>query len=423
MKILKAPFFLVLMLIVLTANCQEPTVIRGRVIDQELKTGLAYVNIGLRHTNAGTVSSESGAFQLTIPSTAVGDSVQFSYMGYGTERFALKNLLDGENIVALPRKSILLSEAIVNPVSAEEYVRRAIDRVTANYADKSLLATGDYYSFTSFNETQEKSLKEAVVSTYVPGSNDKQELHSSILHARIINKSVQKETNTGSNRKQEKWNTIDSILPTMFEMMLGDELSGIDPVHDDDAYFFLQPSKFKKFKFHLDEVVSYGDRRMLVISFDQLKRIKRDLTKGKIFIDTESFAIAAIEYEGVFKVPGILKLMLAPFGLDWDEVRYTESVQYREFSDKWFITSKHHTYYFDMERTKVFQSNEDKITFIEQSFVVTDLQTNEVQPIEEAKRIKQGVPWDEQALDPDPSFWDTYNPNRPKKFEAVLEQE
>ena len=77
----------------LHATTFTQTVITGVVYDSESKTPLAYVNIGIRNKNIGTVSLANGTFSIEIPAQNEEDTLTFSMVGYFEMNADIKNII------------------------------------------------------------------------------------------------------------------------------------------------------------------------------------------------------------------------------------------------------------------------------------------------------------------------------------------
>jgi hypothetical protein len=75
----------------LLSQSQSPIAIRGRVTDTN-GVSIPYVNIGVPGKNSGTVSDLNGSFNLEIDDRFLGDSVEFSSIGYDSKAFSIKDL-------------------------------------------------------------------------------------------------------------------------------------------------------------------------------------------------------------------------------------------------------------------------------------------------------------------------------------------
>lgn len=86
----------------------------GKVIDTNNKSPLAYVNIGIKEKNIGTISKEDGSFSIDIPSDYQSGSLTFSIVGYYESNLSIKDLMSKENVVIqLKEKPTQLEEVVV----------------------------------------------------------------------------------------------------------------------------------------------------------------------------------------------------------------------------------------------------------------------------------------------------------------------
>ncbi|GAB3263985.1 hypothetical protein GCM10027347_30810 [Larkinella harenae] len=85
---------------------QSQSLIKGRVVDSSTTKPLAYVNIGIKKKNLGTVSLTDGTFSLPLPNDHLNDTLTFSLVGFFENRIPIKRLL------ASPASTIKLSERI-----------------------------------------------------------------------------------------------------------------------------------------------------------------------------------------------------------------------------------------------------------------------------------------------------------------------
>lgn len=66
------------------------------------KEALPFVNIGIRHKNIGTVSSESGKFSINIPEQNLKDTITFSSVGYRELSIAIEQITKSTNFALSP---------------------------------------------------------------------------------------------------------------------------------------------------------------------------------------------------------------------------------------------------------------------------------------------------------------------------------
>ncbi|MCF8258209.1 MAG: carboxypeptidase-like regulatory domain-containing protein [Flavobacteriales bacterium] len=412
-------------LLLVSANAaiaQQGLELHGTVRDAKSGDALPAVSIGLKHGRQGTITDDSGRFSLSIDGTALGDSVRFSFIGHGMRTLAVKDMLDKDNAILLTRQSILLSEAVVRPLRPEDYIRLAVRRIPQNHATGPVIATGYYYELMTENG-QFLRFDEAVTASYIPGMPDTVKGHSSILHARsakdVTSLQFMQKTNA---RKQKKADRRGKEYEPIFDSTLTtdgfggpSEILGKDPVRD--LPDFLDTTQFKHIRYTVEGVAVHAGRQLLVIGFDQRRKIDHATAKGRIYIDADSYAFVAFEYEGRIVIPLLLRPVISmAAGLSIGNPTFQVRVHYREHEGIWHVGSAHQDIRLKMSTTALFQKNEHCDLFIEQAFVVNDLQVDGATPIAKAERYDSNRPMTAQARSKDPKFWDTFTPIRPKKL-------
>ncbi|MDA9587764.1 carboxypeptidase-like regulatory domain-containing protein [Flavobacteriaceae bacterium] len=87
----------------------------GQVLDATTQEPLPYVNIGLVNQNIGTVSDESGYFELEVPANQYNDAtLRFSMIGFESGDFILKDYLDLQILtISLEEKATALEEVVL----------------------------------------------------------------------------------------------------------------------------------------------------------------------------------------------------------------------------------------------------------------------------------------------------------------------
>ena len=87
--------------------------ITGKVSDEN-QAPLAYVNIGIKGKNIGTMSKEDGSFLISIPAGFQNDSLTFSIVGYHELSMAVKDLsVTDEVSIRLQEKTASLKEIVI----------------------------------------------------------------------------------------------------------------------------------------------------------------------------------------------------------------------------------------------------------------------------------------------------------------------
>lgn len=93
----------------------------GQVLNAQTKEELTYVNIGLVDKNLGTVSDDSGFFELEVDALQYPNAIlRFSMIGFENQDFKLKEFIDKQVLtVTLKEKATVLKEVIVSKKRTE----------------------------------------------------------------------------------------------------------------------------------------------------------------------------------------------------------------------------------------------------------------------------------------------------------------
>ncbi len=116
MNYLKANAICTIIILILSINNHifSQTQIIGRVIDANDKSPLAYVNIGIKEKNIGTISKENGSFSIDVPTEYQSRILTFSIVGYYESNLSIRDLIANENVVIqLKEKPTQLEEVVV----------------------------------------------------------------------------------------------------------------------------------------------------------------------------------------------------------------------------------------------------------------------------------------------------------------------
>ncbi|KQM08090.1 MAG: hypothetical protein AL399_09260, partial [Candidatus [Bacteroides] periocalifornicus] len=104
--------------------CAQTSTLTGKVVDEE-GTPIFAANVFLaQHANVGAITDPNGAFQIAIPSpTLLHDTLVIAYMGYQTQRIALKgkSTLPAPIVLKEERVAIADTYIIATPSATREF--------------------------------------------------------------------------------------------------------------------------------------------------------------------------------------------------------------------------------------------------------------------------------------------------------------
>ena len=412
---------------------QNEVVIQGKVMDADQEEYLPFVNIAIKGTNNGTISNAKGSFLWEIPSDySINDSVVFSCIGYHNVILPINSLLKGASVY-LKTSIIELTEVIVTPLTAKEHVRRAIQEIPSNYADHSFETKGYFNQLLAENGSF-LEFSEAIVHTFSPSYLDTTKNQVELLHTRklkdvaeiqFMKKELEKEARKEKRKTERKNNKEDSgaieadtsqndLL--VLEGILGPSLSlESDPVRNIDNF---NEEWFEKSQFSIEGFSIFNSKKVIIISFEQKKKIDDMKSNGLFFIDYESDAIIAYEYNGRVILPTIIYPLLFAIGIGIGQPKIHQRTKYKQIGNKWYLSDNQLDAEFDITRKHLFSKNETSAFYLEQYYIVEEYQ------LENTKEIPIENQYDSKSFpeggNEDP-FWNDFKSVKPKYILEELE--
>jgi len=87
-------------------------IIEGRITDSKTNESLEYVSIGIVNTNFGTITDINGYFKFEAK-VEESSIVIISMIGYKTQKFTVKDLINNRNEIKLDETTFELAEIII----------------------------------------------------------------------------------------------------------------------------------------------------------------------------------------------------------------------------------------------------------------------------------------------------------------------
>jgi hypothetical protein len=95
-------------------------------------------------------------------------------------------------------------------------------------------------------------------------------------------------------------------------------------------------------------------------------------------------------------------------------------VHYREQDGRWHVNNVQREVQVNLTKKYMWKKNEHADFDIEQTYVVQQLKTHSVEPIEESLRMTGSDTMTKQARFKDDAFWNSFATVRPQKLETYL---
>lgn len=104
----------ILILLTISHTCWSQDSVLSGTVKSANNEKLAYVNIGIKHKNIGTISDENGQFSIRIHKENKSDSISFSYLGYRPLTFKISDIIERNiNEFILEEEPMSLDEVII----------------------------------------------------------------------------------------------------------------------------------------------------------------------------------------------------------------------------------------------------------------------------------------------------------------------
>lgn len=323
----------------------QTRVLKGRVVDTDDQSGIAYTNIGVEGTYFGTASDADGFFELKMPDEFAGKMLYVSAVGYENQRFAVEELLQKEFARIALREQTYSIEGI--DVAAQSRVlfrviRTAAERVPQNY-QSGPFGLKYHYLGTTFVNDSASQIREAIVEL-----TDQSGYQSPSVSNAFENRNY---------RFTEVNKNFDSYS-------FPDGQSGFDELLDQDlarmGNTIFNPELINDYNLHLEGMSAYEGDSVWVISFQSSEP---DLAHsgdfyatridGKLFIRKSNYALVRAECVVEASKNNPQNRALSTNANEQQNVRYHLTTLYKQQGGKYLPS------YFDSDKTYINPTGEN----------------------------------------------------------------
>jgi len=385
--IMKYLFVFLLLCISLFVKGQKIT-----IVDASSKSPIPYATVVLRGGEYGFVANDSG--QVNMYNLRSSDILEFRSIGYISRKLICKDIITGDSVL-LQSSALELDEIIVKPMPADEYVRLALKSISKNYYPDSF-ATHHYYKeylkennhYVNYSE----AFLEAIQTGYLSPKDSfdfriraghksgKDELEFMLKERE---KEIKKELKSAKKNGQEA-TSEDFVMP--LEIGNPPFLLSLDPLRNADQTFvvnndnvdFLDSATHTQYEFWYGKPVEYGDQSLVVVHFDQKKKVHKPMLAGTMWIEQSTNAFVKIEF-GISDygqnhiIPGYMKAALWIYGLSFDIKNTLVEFNYQPFKGKWALGGVRLKADVFLEKRRLFSENEAADFVYECEMLTTEL--------------------------------------------------
>jgi hypothetical protein len=374
----------------------------GRVLSSHKKEPVPLVNISILNKPIGTITNDSGRFDLLIQKQFLSDTIAFSSVGYKRSWMAMP-LKDTCIEIILTEENIRLPVIEVHAVSVSQIINKVVESRNQNYLNTDVALTA-FYRETVKENNRPVQISEAILEIFKPPYQQS----NSFERVRFV--------------KGRKRDDVEKVSSVGFRLQGGPYLfSRLDVARYLD--FLPVPHTENIYKYALRDYSYLNGNKVFVVTFEPIVDEGDLLYKGELVINASDYAIVRV----VFEMTNNTLKRSRDYLIRKDNRNYRAKpyyarylVDYRPYKDKWML---------NFVRGEIKVKVVDKKQRLKSDFVArTEMLITDLRPID-GEKIKYSdtykpdyVLYDEVGED-DAAFWETYNIIRPDEdFNYLIEE-
>ncbi len=335
--------------------------IKGLVIDGRTRQPLPYSSVFLSDKSTGTITNQTGRFDLKIHTDESGDTLGISHIGYKMVTIPLSSIDTSALVIRLSSDKVQISEVVVKPLDPIYILTKAIESISVNYDCKPAI----YKGFIRESTQQDKknvSLSEAIIDVFKEPYTSTREDQIKIFKGRKGDNLVAKEL-------------VDVVVQGSLYNSLQLDIVKNRPTFLDADYFAL-------YQYSLEKTLSHLERPTYIIAFKQREGVKYPCYKGKLYIDVETLAIVGAFFELSEKEMSYtegLYVKKSPRRIGVKPMQASYQVFYRLYHGKWNLNNVRSELSIRVRRKKDKEMNKFNSIFTSVSeFVITSKDTSNI---------------------------------------------
>jgi hypothetical protein len=367
---------------------------QGKIIDAKTKKPVVFANVYLDGTSIGTVTNSEGEFVLKIPKTIKKDILGVAYLGYKNELVPLKNLENGDNVIALEPSPIPIEEVIIRTSDPLKLIMTAIKNIKNNYPNEPEQQVG-FYRETIKQNRNYVEVAEAVLDVYKSSYIDDFDFDRVKIY---------------KGRKNQDVKKMDTIL---FKFQGGPKTAFLlDMVKTPGN--LLYEDMLDNYNFKLTGITKINNQDTYIIDFDQKDNVNFPLYQGRIYLDVKTLAIASVDFRFSDKgidLAGAELVRRKPVSMRLDVESGNYLVNYREIDGKWYLNHVRSELVFKCKWDRKLFSSTYTTMF---EMAVTDRDSEKVNKFKFKEAAKMSDVFADQVnYFADENFWGEYNYIKP----------
>lgn len=394
---LKHSYTILIVAFILTLNDAHLQSQHITIIDSLTAAPIPYITIKSTETHKGLIADQHGRIHFP-PDFDYNESYAISCIGYKSLTLNGNELIKSDSI-RLSANIMTLDEVIIRPISASKFVSLAMTRIDENYVLNENNATA-YFKQSLQENKQYLNHCEAWLHVNQPSYLSKDSFEVALIageckEAQQLNFMSKELTKSADKAKlkaeKEGKETPDTMEDWSFEVADPILLLTLDPLRHPEAPMhvnesnadFLDSNNHDQYDFWYGKPIMYDGKTIVVIHFDQRKRVKEALFKGTLWIEQDQMAFVKISFgfsERALKhlVPGYAEAIMWVYGLKYDIQETLVEFVYQQFQDRWALSNTTLKAKIFLEKRRFFGENDKSKFNYEAEIVVNEIKENKI---------------------------------------------
>jgi len=370
--------------------------IEGKVIDKKTKKPIVFVTVSAVGTNIGTVTNTDGEFSINIEKSLNVKQLSFKYIGYKNKTVKVESLIGKDVIISLQAHLVPIEEVIVRPKNSKELIEEILRKIPSNYSNSPNKMVA-FYRETIKKKKKYVSISEAVVEVY------KAEYNKTTTNDLV---------KLYKGRKSAHVKAQDTIV---MKLRGGPKTALLLDIAKNPEMLFYKDN-LNNYKFEIDEITNINDKQNYVINFTQIKDFDYPLFNGKLYVEINTLAITAAEFELNLEneeAASRLFVRKKPLFMSIVPTATKYFVKYTENNGKYYLSHARGEVSFKCNwKSRVFNSKYTVMTEI----AITDRTDKNVVKFPRSEQLKSGIVFEEKVVPfGDEDFWGQYNTIKPEE--------
>jgi len=367
--------------------------LKGRILDRTSGDPIPFATVSIDGTQLGTIANSAGDFIFKYHGIYSDDSVIISCMGFKIQKFRLDKMDTLFNEILLQPDFIPIQEVVIRKTDPVYLLHSAISKIPDNYY------TGPVNLTTFYRESVKKGNKYVIISEAI----------LEIFRSAFKEDYPFDQVKVIKGRKNVDINRTDTVS---LRLKAGLQTSlFLDIVRNKPEFF--NEDFFQYYSWDMTDIILDNDRYVYVITFKQYTYTQPPHYEGKIYIDMESLAIRAFEFninpETIDKAARYL-VIHKPRDFDVIPVSAQYYVRYREEKGRFYLSYILSDNVFRIRKKTQILSRTFQTTT---EMAVTDIKTDNVTTFKAKETTDINDLFINQVGGYDEKFWGEYNYIKP----------